>query len=80
LTEATVWTGASSQYRNQTWNDNPELFGLKISWDLARAFMMEAALMVSPPDFLNSFNDSTHDVSSPFLYLLNLPYLTAWMM
>jgi hypothetical protein len=33
------------------------LFGLKIGWDSARAFLVLALLEVLPPDFLNSSGD-----------------------
>jgi hypothetical protein len=53
-----------------SWDDNPDLFGLKISRDIARAFVMFAALRVSPPDFLKGDNDSSHNVDGPFRHFV----------
>jgi hypothetical protein len=39
-------------------------FALKISWDVARAFLTEAAWTVSQPDFLSG--DNNQDVGGPF--------------
>ncbi len=39
-TEVAVRTAKSSLYRNQSRDDSLGLFGLKISWDLARAILM----------------------------------------
>jgi hypothetical protein len=44
---------------------------LKISWDVARAFLTEAAWTVLPPDFLNVGGDTNQDVSGPFRYFGN---------
>jgi hypothetical protein len=44
------------------------LFGLKIGWDMARVFLTEAALTVSPPDFLSVGGNTNHDVGSPFCH------------
>jgi hypothetical protein len=57
---------ASSLYRNQSWDNNPDLFGVKIVRDLARAFLNQTVLTISPPDFLNSSGDSNYDVGGPF--------------
>ncbi len=38
--EVAVWTMKSSLYRNQSQDDSLGHFGLIISWDLARAFLM----------------------------------------
>jgi hypothetical protein len=40
LAEAVVLTGLSSCYRNTSWDDNPDLFSLKIGWNIARVFVM----------------------------------------
>ncbi len=40
--EAVLQTGESSQYRIQSWDNNRDLFNLKIVRDLVRAFMMWA--------------------------------------
>jgi hypothetical protein len=45
------------------------LAGLKIGWDVARAFVMEAVLTVSPPDLLYSGGDGNHDVGNFFIVL-----------
>jgi hypothetical protein len=58
-----VQTGSSAHYRNSSWDDNLELSSLKIGWDVARAFVMSAALTVMPLDFLNCGN---HNVKDPF--------------
>jgi hypothetical protein len=55
------------------------LFSLKISWDVARAFLMEAALMVLLPDLLYSGGYSNHNVSGPFCYFGIFSSLTAMM-
>ncbi len=59
--EVALRTGSSSHYRNSSWDDNLDLFGLKIGWDVAGAFVMWAVLIVSPPG-----GDSNHDDSSLF--------------
>jgi hypothetical protein len=41
---------------------------LKIGWDVARAFLMEAVWMVLLPDFLNVRGDTNQDVSGPFCH------------
>jgi hypothetical protein len=38
------------------------LFG----WDIARAFLTEAASPVSPPDLVYSASNGNHEVDSPF--------------
>jgi hypothetical protein len=55
------------------------LFGLKISWDVARAFLTEAVLMVLPPDLLYSGGDGNHDVGGNFRYFGIFLSLTALM-
>jgi hypothetical protein len=52
--ETLAWTGISSLHGNQSWDDNLDLFGLKITRDLARAFLMHILLTVLPQDCLNS--------------------------
>jgi hypothetical protein len=52
--------------KNQPWDNNMQLFGLKIGWDIARAFLAEAALTVLPPDLVYSGSGSNHNVSSRF--------------
>jgi hypothetical protein len=42
------------------------LIGLKIGWDVARAFVIEAVLTVSPPDLLYSAGDSNNDIGRLF--------------
>ncbi len=57
---------SSPRNKNRSWDDDIGLFGLKISWDVARAFLKEAALTVSPPDLLYSGDDGNHDVGGLF--------------
>jgi hypothetical protein len=64
--EAAAWSGSESLHKNQSEDDKMGLFGLKINWDLAWAFLVNAALMVSLPDFSNSGSDTNHNVRSPF--------------
>jgi hypothetical protein len=37
-------------------------FGSKIGWDIARAFLTEAALAVLPPDLAYSGGEDNHNV------------------
>jgi hypothetical protein len=67
-TEAAVWTGASSLYINQSWDINPDLFGLKIAKKLAIAYLTQIASTVSPPDSRNSSSESTYNVVGHFLH------------
>ncbi len=53
------------------------LIGLKIGWDVARAFMIEAALTVSQPDLLYSGGDGNHDVGRLFCSFVIFSSLTA---
>ncbi len=78
-TEAAVQTGLSSYYRNSYWDDNPDLSGFKIGWDIARDFVMWAVLTVLPPDFLNNVGDINHDVSGRFYHLVNFSPSTVLM-
>jgi hypothetical protein len=50
-TEAAVWTLESSLFRNQSWDDNPDLFGVKIARDLARAIHFSFSIFL----LFNSF-------------------------
>jgi hypothetical protein len=72
-----VWTAASPLFKNQSWDDNPDLFGVKITRDLARVFLKQTTLTVSLLDFLNSNGDSNHDVGSPFCHFGNFSSLKA---
>jgi hypothetical protein len=63
-----VQTGLLSHVRNMSWDDNPDLFGLKVVWGIARAFVMWAADTVSLPDFLNGGTDSNEDSGSLFCH------------
>jgi hypothetical protein len=47
------------------------LFGLKIGWDVAKAFLTDAALTILPLDFLYSGGDGNHDVGGPFRHFGN---------
>ncbi len=53
---------ATSQFRKQSWEDSPDLFGLKIGWDLDWASLMSTVLTVLPLGFLKSSGHS----NSPF--------------
>jgi hypothetical protein len=64
--EAVALSGSLSSHKNLPLDDNIELFGLKIGWDVARAFLMVAALVVLPPDFLYIGGDSNHDIGGTF--------------
>jgi hypothetical protein len=46
------------------------LIGLKIGWDVARAFVIEAALTVLPLDLLYSGGDSNNDVGGLFRHFV----------
>ncbi len=65
-TEIAVWTGSLAYYRNLSWDDNLDLYDLKVSWDVGRAVVLNAALLVSPPYFWNGGGDKNHNVSDPF--------------
>jgi hypothetical protein len=43
MTEVAMWTGAQPQYGNMFWDDNPGVFRLKTTRDLASVFLMQAA-------------------------------------
>jgi hypothetical protein len=55
------------------------LFRLKISLDMARAFLTEAALTVLPPDFLSIGGDTNHNVAGPLCHFGFFGSLTALM-
>jgi hypothetical protein len=76
-TEAVAWTSELSIYRNQSWYDNPDLFSIKITRDLARALLKCSLLSVSPPDFLNCGGDRNHAVGDPFCHFQHFYSLTA---
>ncbi len=61
-------TGSSPLYRNLCWDNNSDLFGLKIGWDVAWTLVKRAALMVSPPGFRNLGGDSNDVVGDPFCH------------
>jgi hypothetical protein len=62
-----------------SWDDNPDLSGLKIGLDLVRAFVMSSTLTVLPLDFLNGGDGGNHNVSDPFGHFCNFFVLTALM-
>jgi hypothetical protein len=66
--EAAAWSGSEFLHKNQSGDDKMGLFGLKINWDMAWAFLVNAALMVSLPDFPNSGSASNHNLRSPFCH------------
>ncbi len=67
--EAAAWTWTSSHYRDQSWDDNLGLLGVKITRDLARAFLKHTTLMhTTPPKFLNFGSDINHDVGGPLCH------------
>jgi hypothetical protein len=57
-----------NQDRNQSWNNNPGLFGLKITRDLARAFLLKAELAFLLPVFLDGSGNNNHNVCGPFCH------------
>jgi hypothetical protein len=71
-TKVAAWTAALSLYKNLSSDNNLGLFGLKISWDLARAFLMYAKLTVSLLKLLKSGGNS-----NPFLCFCHFFSLTA---
>ncbi len=56
----------SSFHENRPWDGNIGLVGLKIDWDVARAFLTEAAWTVLLPDLLNVGSDTNQDLGGPF--------------
>jgi hypothetical protein len=50
---------------------------LKISWDVARAFVIEAVLAVLPQDLLYSGSDGNNDVGGLFCHFVVFSSLTA---
>ncbi len=76
-TEAAAWTLESSLYRNQSWDNNPELFGIKIARDFARAFLKRPTVSVSPSEFLNCSGDRNHPVGDRFHNFQRFYFLTA---
>jgi hypothetical protein len=57
---------SSPLHKNRPWNDGIGVFGLKIGWDVVKAFLKEALLMVLPPDVLYSSGDGNRDVGGLF--------------
>jgi hypothetical protein len=45
------------------------VFGFKIGWDMARAFLIEAALIALPPDLVYSGGNGNQD-SGPFCHFV----------
>jgi hypothetical protein len=43
---------SSPLQKNRPWDGDIGLFGVKIGWDVVKAFLKEAALTVSPPDLV----------------------------
>jgi hypothetical protein len=68
-----------SLHKNQPWDDDMGLFGLKIGWDIARGFLMEAASMASPQDLLYSSSNSNHNDGGHFCHFVIFLSLTAIM-
>jgi hypothetical protein len=52
--------------QNRPWEDDMRLISLRIGWDVARPFMMDAALTVSPPDSVKSGGNGIHDFGGCF--------------
>jgi hypothetical protein len=69
LTESSVWPSALSLYKNQSWDNSLGLFSLKISWELARVFLM--------PGLLNSSSDSNYDIGGPVHHFGHFSFLAA---
>jgi hypothetical protein len=57
---------SSPLHKNRPWDDDIGLFGLKIGWDIVKAFLKEALLTVSPPDMQYSGGDGNRDVGGLF--------------
>jgi hypothetical protein len=57
---------SSPLHKNQPWDNDIGLFGLKIVKDVVRAFLKEAALTVLPADLLYSSGNGNHDVGGLF--------------
>jgi hypothetical protein len=53
---------SSPRHKNRPWDNDIGLFGLKIGWDIVRAFLKEAASTVLLPDLLDSSGKSNHNV------------------
>jgi hypothetical protein len=65
-----------SFYRNQSWDDDPDLFGIKIARDLVGAFLKHPTLSVFLPDFLNYCGNRKQDVGYPFHHFQRFYSLT----
>jgi hypothetical protein len=57
---------SSPLHKNRPWGGDIGLFGLKIGWDIVKAFLKKAPLTVLPPDLLYSGGDSNREVGSLF--------------
>jgi hypothetical protein len=53
LAVVAAWIGSSSYYRNMSWDDTMDFFGLKIGWDLCN---------------VSCDRDSSHDIGGLFHY------------
>jgi hypothetical protein len=65
--------------KNQPWDSDIGLFGVKIGWDVVKAFLKEAALTVLPPDLVYSGGDSNGDVGGRFRHFGLFSSLSALM-
>jgi hypothetical protein len=57
-TEVAAWTATLTLYRNQSWDDNQDLFSMKIARDWAKVFLKQTALTVFQSDFPGSGSNS----------------------
>jgi hypothetical protein len=64
-----AWTNRSSLDVNQSRDEDPNTYSLKIARDLARAFLVQISLTLMPTDFLISGGESNHDVGGLFCLL-----------
>ncbi len=73
-------SGSSFFHENRPWDNNVRLFVLKIGWDIARAFLTEAALTVSLlAFFLPSSGNGNQDINSPFCHCGHFSSFTVLM-
>ncbi len=61
---------SSPLHKNRSWDDDIGLFGLKIDWNIVRAFLKEAASTDSRQDLLYSGGNDEHDVAVFFVVLM----------
>jgi hypothetical protein len=65
------WTRLLSHYRNTSWDNNLDLFVLKITRNLEESLLGVDCIVVSPLDILNSRSDSNHNMGILLIILVN---------